>query len=107
MAQVMPAASNPRSLLGSSPRCSEASHRLIDPERVVLAIKMGPYEEVTPPKTKLDPQDENAFTKAKERESKKLSKFTFSSVGIPVGATLNFTRDPSVYVKVGNENKIE
>lgn len=79
----------------------------VDPERVVLAIKMGPHEIVTPGKPTLDPQEQKALTKAKKHESNKQARFTFASVGIPVGSLLTFTRDPSIQATVEEGNEIQ
>jgi hypothetical protein len=79
----------------------------VDPERVILAIKMGPYVEVTPSKPALDPEEEKALAKAKNDEHKRLADFTFDSVGVPVGALLRFTRDQSVEATVAPNDQVK
>jgi hypothetical protein len=79
----------------------------IDPERAVLAIKMGDWKEVTPGKLDVAPAEEKAFEKADEIESERLSRFSFDAVHIPVGATLQFTRDESLTATVEPHNKLK
>jgi hypothetical protein len=80
----------------------------VDPERVVLAIRMGDdYREVTPGKPVVNPDEEKAFEKAEKLVDKRLAKFTFDSVGIPVGALLRFTRDQSDTATVVPGNKVK
>jgi hypothetical protein len=79
----------------------------IDPERAVLAIKMGPYSEMTPGKPVVNPEEEKAFEKAENVESERLARFTFDSVHIPVGATLEFTRKESITASVEPNNKVK
>lgn len=79
----------------------------LDPERVILAIKMGPYTEVTPGKPEVTAEEEKAFEKAERIETQRLARFTFDSVGIPVGALLRFTRDQTVEAVVEPGNKVK
>jgi hypothetical protein len=79
----------------------------VDPERVVLAIKMGHFKEVTPRKSVVNPVEEKAFEKAEKVVETRLAKFTFDSVGIPVGALLRFTRDQSDTATVVPGNKVK
>lgn len=79
----------------------------VDPERVVLAIRMGDYKEVTPGKPVVNSDEEKAFEKAEKLVAKRLAKFTFDSVGIPVGALLKFTRDQFDTATVEPDNKVK
>jgi hypothetical protein len=79
----------------------------VSPEKVVLAIRMGPFTEVTPGKTDIPPEEEQAFEKAEEAEKKRKSSINLAAIGIPIGAELTFTRDENVHARVVDGNKIE
>jgi len=74
----------------------------IQPEKVVLAISIGTFQEVTPGKVSVDPDDEQALEKEKER----LSKISLESLGIPIGSVLNFSRDEGIQATVVQGNKV-
>lgn len=80
----------------------------IDPERVVAALKRIEKRDVTPKSLQ---ESLARATDEEKREIKKkkeiASKFDFKKYGIPVGAEIVFSRDPSVRAKVFPDNKIE
>ncbi|MFA7151505.1 MAG: GIY-YIG nuclease family protein [Candidatus Paceibacterota bacterium] len=75
----------------------------LSPERAVSAIMVAPYKDVTPGKDFVETEeDQRALDKARQRKSV----FRFSLVGIPVGATLKFTRDPNIICIVVDDRKV-
>jgi hypothetical protein len=78
----------------------------VPPEKVVLAIRMGTYAEVTPGKVDLPPDEQTAFEKAEEAETGKRANFRFDKVDIPVGADLTFTRNEDLHATVTPGNKL-
>jgi len=78
----------------------------VAPEKVVLAITMGPFKEVTPGKPNIPPEEEEAFEKADEAEKKKRSNLKLDAIGIHTGAKLTFTRDKNVHATVVEGNKV-
>ncbi|MBP7775162.1 MAG: GIY-YIG nuclease family protein [Candidatus Saccharimonas sp.] len=69
----------------------------IDPERVVAALKLAQIEDITPGHDIVDsPEDQRALDEARQIRSR----FNFDMVGIPLGATLYFSRDETVTAKV-------
>lgn len=86
----------------------------IDPERVVAAMKLTRGRPVAvdnlPDRgddAEISQADLAAQQKARQRENRKLSAFSFSSVGIRPGETLVFIRDDSVTAKVLDDKKVE
>lgn len=73
----------------------------IDPERVVLAISIGKFEEITSILSELDQQDQQAIEKVKKRKSN-ISLYT---LGINKGDILTFSRDPSIQAEVVDPRK--
>ena len=70
---------------------------MIDPERVVAALKLAQIEEVTPQHDIVDSQeDQRALDEARQKRSR----FNFDMVDIPLGATLYFSRDDTITAKV-------
>jgi hypothetical protein len=76
----------------------------VDPEKVVLAISMGGYKEVTPGETLVDDPEEN---EALESAKAKRPNLQLSKIGINPGAELTFSRDENVRAKVVENNKVE
>ena len=71
----------------------------IDPVRVKAILKLHEIKEVTPGvggEIQEDPDNE-------ERPPKRREKFTFSMVGIPIGATLNWADNPEITCQVEDE----
>jgi hypothetical protein len=79
----------------------------VAPEKVVLAIRMGPFTEVTPGKPDIALDEEEAFEKADESEKTKRSNLKLGAIGIHPGAELTFTRDENVHAIVVDGNKVE
>ncbi|HEY5328398.1 MAG TPA: GIY-YIG nuclease family protein [Acidobacteriaceae bacterium] len=79
----------------------------IAPEKVVLAISMGPFVEVTLGNPKIDPEEDKALEKAVESERKKRSAINLAAIGIPPGTRLTLTRDENVFATVVPGNKVE
>lgn len=78
----------------------------VAPEKVVLAIMMGPFKEVTPGKPDISPDEEEASDKADQAEKAKRSNLKLDEIGIPIGAELTFTRDQNVHATVVEGNKV-
>lgn len=69
----------------------------VDPERVVAALKLAEVEDITPKMDIVDsPEDQQALDEARQKRSR----FNFDMVGIPVGAELYFSRDPTITAQV-------
>lgn len=70
---------------------------MIDPERVVAALKLAQINDVTPQHDIVDSQeDQRALDEARQKRSR----FNFDMVDIPLGATLYFSRDDTITAKV-------
>lgn len=76
---------------------------MIDPERIVAALKLASIQEVTILGDIVESrEDQIALDQARER----LSKFNFEMVKIPIGAELTFSRDSSKKAIVIDNNHI-
>lgn len=70
---------------------------MIDPERVVAALKLAQINDVTPQHDIVDSQeDQRALDEARQKRSR----FNFDMVDIPLGATLYFSREDTITAKV-------
>jgi hypothetical protein len=69
----------------------------VEPEKVVLALSIGSFKEVTPGKTDIDPVEVQALEKAKEQRR---SRINLAALGINPGDTLVLSRDEDVTVTV-------
>ena len=76
----------------------------INPERVLSILKLVEIQNVTPNNDFVEDQDEQ---QSLNKERGRRSKFTFSSVGIPVESILHFVRDENVTVKVVDDRNVE
>lgn len=74
----------------------------VDPERVVLAISIGEFTEITPGVIAIDPDEQQALEKAKARRPK----INLEALGILPGALLTFSRDENVTATVVENGKI-
>ena len=74
----------------------------IDPEKVVLAISIGDFTEVTPGLTQVDEQEQTALEKAKARRPN----IRLDALGIRVGDLLTFSRDDSITATVIEGGKV-
>lgn len=80
----------------------------VDPERVVSALKRIEKKDVTPKSLQESLGGSTAEEKKEVEEKRKVrSKFDFKKFGIPVGAEITYSRDPSIRAKVLPDNKIE
>ncbi len=78
----------------------------INPERVVSILQLVEEENVTPGNDFVENQEEQRSLD-KERNRNPRSRFTFSSVDIPVGSILHFVRDENVTAKVVDDQKVD
>lgn len=74
----------------------------IDPEKVVLAISIGTFKEVTPGVTEIDKEEQEALEKAKARRPR----LKLDALGIKPGDTLVCSRDESITAEVTNGGRI-
>jgi len=79
----------------------------VAPEKVVLAIRMGPFSEETPGKVDIPLEEEKALEKAEEADSKRRSNIKLEEIGIPVGAQLTLSRGEDVHATVVSGNRVE
>ncbi len=76
----------------------------INPERVLSILKLVEEQDITPSRDFVEDADEQ---QSLNKERTRRSNFTFSSVGIPVGATLHFVRDENITVKVVDDRNVD
>lgn len=74
----------------------------VDPEKVVLAISIGKFTEVTPGVADVDEEEKEALEKIKARRPR----IRLEAIGILPGAMLNFSRDESVVATVVEGGKV-
>jgi T5orf172 domain len=82
----------------------------MSPERVVLAISVGTYEDVTPTKSQASTPDEKEGLKALEKShiaNERRGKTLLSKLGIVIGSELTFSRDADIKATVIEGDKIE
>ena len=75
----------------------------IDAEKVVLAISIGRFTEVTPGAAEVDEQEKEAV----EKEMARRPKLRLDAIGIRPGDTLKFSRDESVTAIVLENGKVQ
>jgi hypothetical protein len=75
----------------------------IDPEKVVLALNIGNFKEITPVQTEGDAEEQAALAKMKSRRPR----LSLAAIGIYPGAILTFSRYESHTAKVIEGNKVE
>jgi T5orf172 domain len=75
----------------------------LDPEKVVLAISIGAFKEVTPGLAQVEPEEQEALDKVKARRPK----IRLDAIGIKPGDVLLFSRDESIKAIVAAEGKLE
>jgi hypothetical protein len=75
----------------------------VDPEKVVLAISIGEFKEVTPGATEIDKEDQEALAKAKARQPN----IKLEALGIEPGAILTCSRDEKITATVVAGNKVD
>lgn len=74
----------------------------VDPEKVVLAISIGNFTDITPGSVIADRDD----TEALEKEKARRPRIRLAALGIYPGAILTFSRDESITAVVVGENRI-
>ena len=74
----------------------------VEPERVILAISIGDFKEVTPGASTVDKDEQEALEKIKARRPK----IKLEALGIKPGDTLAFSRDESITATVLEGGKI-
>ena len=74
----------------------------IDPEKVVLAISIGDFTEVTPGLAQVDDIEQVALEKVKARRPN----LRLDAIGIKVGHVLIFSRDDSITAMVVENGKV-
>ncbi|WP_215779110.1 GIY-YIG nuclease family protein [Paludibacterium sp. B53371] len=75
----------------------------LEPEKVVLALSIGNFTEITPGKADIDPVEVKAMEKAKEQRR---SRINLAALGIKVGDVLVLSRDETITATVAEDNKI-
>ena len=75
----------------------------LDPEKVVLAISIGEFREVTPGVAQVEPEEKEALERVKARRPR----IRLEAIGIKPGDVLHFSRDESVQAVVVGEGKLE
>ena len=74
----------------------------IDPEKVVLALSIGRFKDVTPGEVIADADEKAALEKAKARRSP----LRLEAIGVQPGAVLSFSRDETRTATVITGNKV-
>ena len=74
----------------------------IDPEKVVLAISIGNFEEVTPGEAEVEVEEKEALEKEKARRPK----LKLEAIGITAGHVITFSRDENVKATVVEGGKV-
>jgi hypothetical protein len=75
----------------------------LDPEKVVLAISIGAFKEITPGKADVEPEEEEALEKLKARRPR----IRLDAIGIKPGDVLTLSRDESVQATVALDGKVQ
>lgn len=73
-----------------------------DPEKVVLAISIGEFNEITPGTAKVDIQEQEALDRIKARRPR----LRLSAIGIKPGDQLQFSRDESIVAVVVADGQV-
>ena len=74
----------------------------VEPERVILAISIGEFTEVTPGASTVDKDEQEALEKIKARRPR----IKLDALGIKPGDTLTFSRDEAITATVVDGGKI-
>lgn len=75
----------------------------LDPEKVVLAISIGEFKEVTPGVAQVEPEEQEALDRVKARRPR----IRLDAIGIKPGDVLFFSRDESIRATVKDDGKLE
>jgi len=79
----------------------------VAPEKIVLAISMGRFTEVTPGKVDIPKEEEQALERAEEAETKRRSRINLDAIGIKPGTVLTLSRNEDVHATVVGGNRVE
>jgi hypothetical protein len=74
----------------------------LDPEKVVLALSIGRFKDVTPSELIADEEEKAALEKAKARRAP----LSLEAIGVHPGAVLTFSRDENRTTTVAAGNKV-
>lgn len=75
----------------------------IDPEKVVLAISIGEFKEITPGAVEIDKEEQQALAKAKARRPR----IKLEALGIKSGDILTCSRDENITAAVVDGGKVD
>jgi len=75
----------------------------LDPEKVVLAIGIGDFKEITPGRAQVEPEEQEALEKVKARRPR----LRMEAIGIKPGDVLSLTRDESIKATVAADGKLD
>lgn len=75
----------------------------LDPEKVVLALRLGEFKEITPGQPEVDIEEKEALERAKLRRPR----LSLAAVGIKPGDILQFSRDESVTATVNDTDRVD
>ncbi len=74
----------------------------LDPEKVVLAISIGEFREVTPGGAQVEPEEQEALERIKARRPR----IRLDAIGVKPGDVLHFSRDEAVLATVLDDGKL-
>ena len=74
----------------------------LNPEKVVVALKIGKFKDVTPSEITIDSEERTAL----DKEKAKRPRLKLAAIGIKPGATLTFSRDENRTATVTENNKV-
>lgn len=75
----------------------------VDPEKVVLAISIGEFKEITPGMAEVESDEREALEKVKARRPR----IKLDAIGILPGAVLSFSRDEAVTATVVDGGRVD
>jgi hypothetical protein len=75
----------------------------LDKEKVVLAISIGKFKEITPGKAQVEPGEQEALEKAKARRPP----IRLDAIGLKPGDVLSLSRDESIQAIVAPDGKVQ
>jgi hypothetical protein len=74
----------------------------LDPEKVVLAISIGEFREVTPGVAQVEPEEQEALDRVKARRPR----IRLEAIGIKPGDVLVLSRDETITATVSTDGKV-
>lgn len=74
----------------------------LDPEKVVLAISIGEFKEVTPGAAEVEPEEKEALERVKARRPR----IRLDAIGVKPGDVLSFSRDETMKATVVADGKV-